>query len=557
MRPRRAAFTAAFLTVAACFLGAGPLLASWMVPPAPYTAKDFSIVKRNGLYHLFYIRNNSTLPFGSTQKDLGHATSADMYFWTQHPPVLSTRPGFFDNSHVWAPSIVERDGVYYMFYTGVADSAGLHALDQRTGLASSTDLFTWNRVDVPIFSCLDVPWTWCDSLASTPFRDPHVMADPTTPGRWLMVYSSALASDPAGMMVGVASSMGDFTAWQDEGPLGITSRFITFSDVAESPHLFLRNGVWFLFFTTNSGQPLSFATSANPLAPTNEWTLRGRLTTMLGYTTEGWFASEQFRDGLIDYFMFVNGDRVEMQKMTWLPFDRFSLSQPDLFHVMNLIWGSTTVRAGQEASLFIESKWRSGRSAALESFWLDGDDNWHPVANAVLGIPDQIALTADMHEFSWLARSLPDSLGAPETVRIVVRTTDQTATSNPIQLLPQAGDLDPGVDPPPPPVGSGSAGTEEIHSFDAGPKLRSLRLGMLGGLPSVVVDLSDEQPARLEVFDLLGRRVRTLADRRLPAGASVLVWDGRDDAGRRLGRGIYFARLNTPGAARTTRIMLR
>ena len=517
------------------------------------------MVKRNGLYHLFYIRNNSTLPFANTQKDFGHATSPDMYFWTQHPTVLPVRPGFFDNAHVWAPSIVERDGVYYMFYTGVADSIGVHTLDQRTGLASSTDLFTWNRVDVPVMSCLDVPWSWCDSLSATPFRDPHVMADPTTPGRWLMVYTGALASDPVGMIVGAATSMGDFTSWQDEGALGITSRFLTFSDVAESPHLFYHNGVWFLFFTTNSGQPISFATSANPLAPTNEWTARGRLSTMLGYNTGGWFASEYFRDGLIEYFMYVNGDRVEMNKMTWLPGDRFALSQPDLFHVMNLTWGSASVRVGQETSLFIQSKWWNGRSALLEAFWLDSTDVWHAVPPSVLGLPSQVALESEMHQYQWLARALPDSLGAPSIPRIVVRTTDQTAVSSPIPLLPQSGGSGPGEDPPPTPVGGGEpgAGTEDIFPVNVNPKLRSLRLGMFGSLPSIVVDLPDEQPARLDIFDLQGRRLRTLADRRLPAGASVLAWDGRDEAGRRLGRGLYFARLVTPGSVSTTRILLR
>ena len=62
--------------------------ASWMTLPAPWTAKDFTMVKRDGVYHLFFIRNNSSLPFSQTQKDFGHATSEDLYIWTQQPPVL-------------------------------------------------------------------------------------------------------------------------------------------------------------------------------------------------------------------------------------------------------------------------------------------------------------------------------------------------------------------------------------------------------------------------------------------------------------------------------------
>lgn len=47
----------------------------------------------------------------------------------------------------------------------------------------------------------------------------------------------------------------------------------------------------------------------------------------------------------------------------------------------------------------------------------------------------------------------------------------------------------------------------------------------------------------LHVFDAAGRRVRTLHDGRLGAGPHDLAWDGRDDAGRRVAAGRYFAAL--------------
>jgi hypothetical protein len=46
--------------------------------------------------------------------------------------------------------------------------------------------------------------------------------------------------------------------------------------------------------------------------------------------------------------------------------------------------------------------------------------------------------------------------------------------------------------------------------------------------------------ARVEVFDVLGRRVRTL---RVETGARDVAWAGDDDAGRRLAAGLYLARL--------------
>jgi YVTN family beta-propeller protein len=61
-----------------------------------------------------------------------------------------------------------------------------------------------------------------------------------------------------------------------------------------------------------------------------------------------------------------------------------------------------------------------------------------------------------------------------------------------------------------------------------------------------------EVPARdvrIDVFDVSGRRVRALFDRRLPRGTHIAGWDGADDAGRRVRAGVYFARLTVDGRA--------
>jgi hypothetical protein len=52
--------------------------------------------------------------------------------------------------------------------------------------------------------------------------------------------------------------------------------------------------------------------------------------------------------------------------------------------------------------------------------------------------------------------------------------------------------------------------------------------------------------AELKVYDAGGRVVRTLASGPCSAGSYTTVWDGADDAGLRLARGIYFVRLATP-----------
>lgn len=54
--------------------------------------------------------------------------------------------------------------------------------------------------------------------------------------------------------------------------------------------------------------------------------------------------------------------------------------------------------------------------------------------------------------------------------------------------------------------------------------------------------------ASLRIFDLQGRLVRTLLDGRLESSQELLMWDLSDNGHRRVGRGVYFARLEASGS---------
>jgi uncharacterized membrane protein len=71
-------------------------------------------------------------------------------------------------------------------------------------------------------------------------------------------------------------------------------------------------------------------------------------------------------------------------------------------------------------------------------------------------------------------------------------------------------------------------------------------------------ELSRAGRAVLVLHDVTGRRIAVLADRAFEAGASAVVWDGRDFAGREVPAGIYFARLDAgAGTARSKVVKLR
>ncbi len=56
------------------------------------------------------------------------------------------------------------------------------------------------------------------------------------------------------------------------------------------------------------------------------------------------------------------------------------------------------------------------------------------------------------------------------------------------------------------------------------------------------IELSLASPGhvRADIYDVRGRLVRRLVDERLPAGTRTVVWDGRDDGGRRAAPGVYW-----------------
>jgi hypothetical protein len=68
--------------------------------------------------------------------------------------------------------------------------------------------------------------------------------------------------------------------------------------------------------------------------------------------------------------------------------------------------------------------------------------------------------------------------------------------------------------------------------------------------------LADPRHGSLIVFDAGGRRVRMLESGDLARGDHAPRWDGRDDAGRTMPEGIYFARLRLDDGIQTRRITL-
>ena len=106
-----------------------------------------------------------------------------------------------------------------------------------------------------------------------------------------------------------------------------------------------------------------------------------------------------------------------------------------------------------------------------------------------------------------------------------------------------------GTEPPPPPPPPAELALEQNFP-------NPFRLGqqttILFGVPEPETGTPS---ATLTVYDVLGRRVRTLVDGDVIAGDQAVTWDGSTDAGGSAPSGVYIARLESGGDAKTIRIL--
>jgi hypothetical protein len=69
-------------------------------------------------------------------------------------------------------------------------------------------------------------------------------------------------------------------------------------------------------------------------------------------------------------------------------------------------------------------------------------------------------------------------------------------------------------------------------------------------------ELTAASDVSVQVFDASGRRVRAFASEQRASGPHVVTWDGRDDADRVMGDGVYWALVRAAGVQRTRRFVL-
>jgi hypothetical protein len=73
------------------------------------------------------------------------------------------------------------------------------------------------------------------------------------------------------------------------------------------------------------------------------------------------------------------------------------------------------------------------------------------------------------------------------------------------------------------------------------------------GQARIALGLARADRVEVKIYDVAGRLVRALADRTFTAGIHTLTWDGADDRGRAVPRGVYFTRVHYRGGFTSNR----
>lgn len=194
----------------------------------------------DGKTHLFYLSSPSgTLDYPERVRTTWqHVVTADFVRWDEVAPALSPgEAGAYDGGGIWTGSVVEKDGTYYLFYTGHHVGA---ANPQTICLATSADLVSFERhprnpLIFPVAGFEAVDW-----------RDPYVFFNDAEQC-WWMLLAARLETGPKWRRgcIALATSK-DLVNWVVEAE-PLYEPGATFCP--ECPEMWPMGGRWYLVFS--------------------------------------------------------------------------------------------------------------------------------------------------------------------------------------------------------------------------------------------------------------------------------------------------------------------
>ncbi|MCC6652085.1 MAG: T9SS type A sorting domain-containing protein [Candidatus Eisenbacteria bacterium] len=215
---------------------------------------------------------------------------------------------------------------------------------------------------------------------------------------------------------------------------------------------------------------------------------------------------------------------IEARSSTSLSADRWYSAPDSGYSVDNLAPAAPAPLTGQYAAGQTRLHWNRNTEADLAGYRLYR-------GTSAAFVPSPATFVADLPDTGYA-----DAAGAPYVYKL--RAVDSHGNESPVATL----------------IPSGTLGVDDFVAPRAFLALASANPSR-GANTTLRFGLATSGRATLALYDASGRRVRSLVGGTLEAGEHSAQWDGRDDGGHEVAAGLYFARLEAGGNARTVRIV--
>lgn len=201
-----------------------------------------------GEYHVFYVGSPLNDPVArrwlSTQgvghNFWGHIASRDLLNWTEYPSALEPgKSGEPDSDACGTGSVIEKDGVFHIFYLGRAFTKENNRYETICH-ATSTDLITWKKDGPnPVLPPQE------DIYETADWRDPFVFWNKDDSSYWMLI-TARVKTGPINRRgcIALAKSK-NLSDWTVHPPFWHPELYITL----ECPDLFYWNKHWYLIYS--------------------------------------------------------------------------------------------------------------------------------------------------------------------------------------------------------------------------------------------------------------------------------------------------------------------
>ncbi|RYF71799.1 MAG: arabinan endo-1,5-alpha-L-arabinosidase, partial [Cytophagaceae bacterium] len=178
-------------------------------------------------------------------------SSTDLVTWTKHPHIVDTTAVKWAKRAMWAPSVIEKGGKYFLFFG---------ANDVHEGEIGGIGVAVGDKPDGPFRDYLGKPLIGTIQNGAQPI-DQFVFQDKD--GQYYMIYGGWRHCN----IVRLNDDFRGFTPFAD----GKTYREITPKGYVEGPMMFIRNGKYYFMWSeggwTGPDYSVAYAVADSPFGP--------------------------------------------------------------------------------------------------------------------------------------------------------------------------------------------------------------------------------------------------------------------------------------------------